>query len=468
MKRNHNEAFNNKIINNFWNEDCTEGSSKHLPDCCIDLLLSDPPYGIDGDKLDKHYNRDESNVVEGYVEVSSDNYNQFTLNWIKEAYRVLKPGGRIIIISGYTHLHSILHALKENHFIYLNHIIWKYNFGVWTTKKFVTSHYHILYFIKPPFNNIFVQGIKDEGTVWEINREYQPGKIKNKNQLPHCLLKKLISLSSQPGDLVCDFFLGSFSTAVVSVQMGRNATGFELNPNAFEHGFSNFKSSKSVSNFFKKETTLKPLIHPINNSKQLFLPLDFSSISSKKNPTDNSIDLIISRLDVLPTDFWFSSTKSFLKDNDGFLIIIINSELLLDTILLLKKYEFIEINHIIWKNNNNNLKETVANVSNNHLHVLFYEKTKNSSRKFNTFSRFSPTSLTSKGNKLNYADREDVWLYDYKSKDSYNTLLNWKSLIRKCIEYLTVKNDCIASFTSFDDCDLKKECENLNRKYFTI
>lgn len=49
------------------------------------------------------------------------------------------------IISGWTNLKDILIALDTLGLYIENHIIWKYNFGVYTKKKFVSSHYHILY-----------------------------------------------------------------------------------------------------------------------------------------------------------------------------------------------------------------------------------------------------------------------------------------------------------------------------------
>ena len=79
----------------YYNEDCIEGAKKYIKSNSIDLIISDPPYGINGDKLDKHYNRDESNVLSGYVEVPAKEYPEFSLKWIKEAERVLRPCGSI-------------------------------------------------------------------------------------------------------------------------------------------------------------------------------------------------------------------------------------------------------------------------------------------------------------------------------------------------------------------------------------
>jgi site-specific DNA-methyltransferase (adenine-specific) len=233
----------------FYNEDCVAGAKKHLAADSVDLIITDPPYGINGDELHQHYNRDEEFVVEGYVDVPASEYGEFSLNWIREAERILKPGGSIYIVSGYTNLYHILHALRQTELEEINHIIWKYNFGVYTSKKYVSSHYHILYYQKPGGERTFnlesrfgleekdpeggSLNYQDREDVWIINREYKPGQVKNKNELPTALLVKMIQYSSNEGDLVCDMFLGGFSTAKVAIGLNRRAVGFEVAPRIF-------------------------------------------------------------------------------------------------------------------------------------------------------------------------------------------------------------------------------------------
>jgi site-specific DNA-methyltransferase (adenine-specific) len=232
-----------EYINKIFNEDCIIGSKKYLPNNSIDLIITDPPYGIDGDKLDKHYNRNENNVLDGYIEVSKEEYPEFSKQWIKEAERVLKPGGCLYLISGYSNLRHILNALSETNLIEINHIIWKYNFGVYTKLKYVSSHYHILYYQKKgkkTFNTYCrysdsSECYRDREDVWIINREYHREEIKNKNQLPKELLKKMILYSSNEGDIICDFFLGSFSTIKVAKELNRKYCGFEKNKIAFDY-----------------------------------------------------------------------------------------------------------------------------------------------------------------------------------------------------------------------------------------
>lgn len=159
------------------------------------------------------------------------------------------------LISGHTHLYEIMSAAKELGLVEINHIIWKYNFGVFTRRKFVTSHYHILYLKKsegvhPCFDLYCRRGASqktedgnsalyaDLEDVWTINREYSPGQIKNSNKLPDELIRKIILYSSAPGDLVCDFFMGNFTTAYVAKRLARQVCGFEKNSIAFDYHMS--------------------------------------------------------------------------------------------------------------------------------------------------------------------------------------------------------------------------------------
>jgi len=234
----------------FYNGDCISGATEHLADNSVDLIITDPPYGIHGDKLHLHYNRDETFVVEGYVEIPQEEYAAFSTDWIREAERVLRPGGSLYIVSGYTNLIDILNALRHTNLAEVNHIIWKYNFAVFTRRKYVSSHYHILFYEKPGGRRTFnlesrfglieksPEGLSynnsDREDLWIINRENKPGQVKNKNELPLRLLTKMIQYSSNEGDLVADFFLGGFSTARAAIGLNRRAVGFEISGRIYD------------------------------------------------------------------------------------------------------------------------------------------------------------------------------------------------------------------------------------------
>jgi len=229
-----------------YNQSCIEGMKEHVADNSVDLIFTDPPYGIKGDELDVHYHRDESKVVPGYVDVPLDQYAQFSVDWIKECERILRPGGSIYIVSGYTNLHHILNALHSTKLEEINHIIAKYSFGVSTKNKFVSSHYHVLFWQKPDKNKqkrTFNSNWKftdqkdsyhDRLTVQDMPRDYKPGEIKNKNQLSEDFIMKFIMYSSNRGDTVLDCFSGGFTTGRTALRWGRKFIGFELNTNAYD------------------------------------------------------------------------------------------------------------------------------------------------------------------------------------------------------------------------------------------
>jgi site-specific DNA-methyltransferase (adenine-specific) len=251
-----------------WNEDCVVGSKKYIKDKSIDLIICDSPFGIEEKKFDKHYNRNNSNILEGYVEAPTD-YDKFTLDWMTEATRILKDSGSMYIISGWTNLLSFYKAIEKLELIEINHIIWKYNFGVNTTKKYVSSHYHIFYLCKSSNKRVFNTNCRftqldkidgksalynDLEDVWVINKEYRPGEIKNVNKLPNKLVEKMIQYSSNEGDIVCDFFMGNFTTADCALRLGRKVKGFELNKESYNYFLPKLDEINFGYDIIKKDT----------------------------------------------------------------------------------------------------------------------------------------------------------------------------------------------------------------------
>jgi len=230
-------------FNKIYNMDCIEGM-KLIPNNTIDLVITDPPFAIDFKAKRNNYHRTSSRVLEGYNEIPKEKYYDFTFKWMKEVYRVLKDSGSMYVFSGWNNLKDILIALDELGFITVNHIIWKYQFGVVTKRKFVTSHYHCLYVCKNDEKRKFFPysrygkeekdrdgkslHYKDKEDVWFIKREYWTGDKKTPTKLPMELIKKILMYSSEEGDVVLDPFLGSGQVAVVSKMLHRQYIGFEI------------------------------------------------------------------------------------------------------------------------------------------------------------------------------------------------------------------------------------------------
>ena len=252
--------------NKIYNKDCIVGM-KTIPNEKIDLVVTDPPFAINFKAKKSNYNRTASRVLSGYDEIKAEDYYDFTNAWMAEAYRILKKSGSMYVFSGWNNLKDILTALDDNNFTTINHIIWKYQFGVVTSKKFVTSHYHCLFVCKDDKKRKFFpysrfeknaktsDGLslhyRDKEDVWIIKREYWTGDDKTPTKLPAEIIKKILEYSSEKKDLVLDPFLGSGQVAVISKMLGRQYLGFETVKQYYN--FANKRLQKNVYRL-KKET----------------------------------------------------------------------------------------------------------------------------------------------------------------------------------------------------------------------
>lgn len=227
-----------------YNIDCIDGM-KSIKNACVDLIITDPPFAINFSNKKNNYNRTSDKVLEGYNDINHKIYYNFTYKWMIEAFRILKDSGSMYVFSGWNNLNDILTALDTVGFITVNHIIWKYQFGVVTKRKFVTAHYHCLYVCKNDKLRKFFPYVRfkqndrskddnrslhyrDKEDVWDIKREYWINELKTPTKLPSALISKILEYSSTKYDVIVDPFLGSGQVAVVSKMLGRHYIGFEI------------------------------------------------------------------------------------------------------------------------------------------------------------------------------------------------------------------------------------------------
>jgi len=192
-----------------------------------DLIFADPPFGINfrGNHLTYHRTPDALS----YVEVPREEYPRFIRELVEWCYKALKPTGSMWLLSGWNNLRHVLDAVEDVGFIQLNHIIWKYQFGVFTRRRFVTSHYHLLLLVKDKKNYTFNKPEHYPEDVWIIKRTYHHNEETAGNELPDNLVERCIITSSNPGDLVVDPVLGSGTTMRVCLRLNRRCLGIEIN-----------------------------------------------------------------------------------------------------------------------------------------------------------------------------------------------------------------------------------------------
>jgi len=217
----------------------------HIKDEVVDLIIADPPFGLDFDGKDKsNYNRRSEFVVGGYQEAPDDYYG-FTMDWLKQATRVMKDSGSMYIYSSWNHLLDVLAAADNYDLFPRGHLIWRRTFGTYKRWGWVNSHYHLLYYTKCEseegknqehvFNKVLKPHPKD-GHLYHYpedvlfhQTENMPGRLKNGTKLPLSQIELLIETSSNEGDIVLDPFLGNGTSLEASLKLKRDFIGFEIN-----------------------------------------------------------------------------------------------------------------------------------------------------------------------------------------------------------------------------------------------
>nr|MDO8086210.1 site-specific DNA-methyltransferase [Candidatus Sigynarchaeum springense] len=207
----------------------------------FNLIIADPPFGLEFDKSSHEYGADNYILYED--KFSGNEYEEFSFKWISACYDALAKNGAMYVISGWTRIGEILNAVKRTQFHLINHIIWHFGWGVFARKRYVTSHYHILFLVKDKNDYCFVpqfsnpntkrKGEKYEEDVWywpEYNRGNDPDRVYGHPcQIALDVLEKIVLISSKPGDWVGDVFSGSGGTILACRRLGRNVIAFEKN-----------------------------------------------------------------------------------------------------------------------------------------------------------------------------------------------------------------------------------------------
>ena len=102
--------------NNIWDEniDCTKFLMK-LTDKSIDIILTEPPFGVNERPYDKkHYSRHQKLVIEGYCEAPKKvDYEKWCLSWIKELDGVLKENASCFILSSWNNVANMENAINQ-------------------------------------------------------------------------------------------------------------------------------------------------------------------------------------------------------------------------------------------------------------------------------------------------------------------------------------------------------------------
>ena len=225
---------------------------KTINDESIDMVFADPPYNI------KKADWDDFGSQERYIE--------WSMRWIEQASRILKPTGSLYVC-GFSEILADLKHPSMRYFSSCRWLVWFYRNKANLGKDWGRSHESILHLRKKDFGHINYDDVRipygkhtlkypdhpqadssqygRKGSHWTPNPlgakpkdvvEIPPTcngmneKTPDPTQKPEELLRKLILASSSEGDLVLDPFSGSGTTAVVASQLHRQWLACDENP----------------------------------------------------------------------------------------------------------------------------------------------------------------------------------------------------------------------------------------------
>ena len=246
-----------------------------LPDASPQLIYIDPPFNtgkvqsrqslktvrtdapITGSRVG--FQGQTYETVRGKVTAYNDSFSDY---WgfleprLEEAWRLLTPSGTLYLHLDYREVHYakvLLDALFGRD-CFLNEIIWAYDYGGRSKRKWPAKHDNILVYVKDQKGYYFDSESVDREPymapglvtpekaargklptdVWWHTIVSPTGKEKTgyATQKPEGILRRIVQASSRPGDWVLDFFAGSGTTGAVAGQLERRFVLIDENPEA--------------------------------------------------------------------------------------------------------------------------------------------------------------------------------------------------------------------------------------------
>ena len=199
---------------------------KNMPDMCIDLIVTDPPY--------KLTSRGSSGTMGGYWKeekakkgVVFDNNSISCKEYLPEFYRILKNKSILYLMCNNTNLQEMINVATQSGFKFVKSLIWEKGNKI-CGRYYMNCFEYILLFRKGGDKPIKNCGTPDILKVPIKKQKDINGKNLHDTEKPVELMKILIENSSDENDIILDPFMGIGSTGIASKELNRNFIGIEL------------------------------------------------------------------------------------------------------------------------------------------------------------------------------------------------------------------------------------------------
>lgn len=197
--------------------DCLE-LMKEIPDGSVDMVLTDPPYGMDFQS--NHRN-------EKHKKIKGDKDLQWVDEFIDECYRVAKNNTAHYIFCSFHHIDVFKQSI-ERLFKVKNILVWeKNNTSMGDLKGDFAPKVEFVFLIHK--GRSLIRGKRDPN----IFKFARTGNKNHPTEKPVDLVEYLISKFSDDGYVILDPFMGSGTTGVACKNLNRNFIGIELEQDYF-------------------------------------------------------------------------------------------------------------------------------------------------------------------------------------------------------------------------------------------
>ena len=239
-----------KFLNRIINGESLEVLKK-IPSKTFDLVFADPPYNMQiGEKLKRPDNSKVCGVNDKWDQfLNFKHYDEFSKEWLKECKRILKDNGSMWVIGTYHNIFRLGYHIQNLNYWILNDVIWRKNNPMPNFKgtRFTNAHETLIWASKSKkskytFNYQSLKCLNDDLQMrsdWTLpicngkERLKKNGKKIHSTQKPEALLHRIILATTNKGDLVCDPFIGTGTSAVVAKKLGRKYFGIEKDKKYF-------------------------------------------------------------------------------------------------------------------------------------------------------------------------------------------------------------------------------------------
>jgi len=203
--------------------DCLDVMAE-MPDGCVDLVIADPPYGIS-------YRSGRQTGMDGKNRKNAASFgkDEFDPVWLTEAYRIAKDDSCLYFFTRWDVIGKWKEAAGAAGWHVVQRLIWDKAHWKMGDLRYYGSQIEDILFCRK--GTPTMRWLKRCGNYWRMSSFYlSEGQYNHPTQKPETLIKQFIRDASNESEFVFDPFMGSGTTAVAALKLGRHFYGCDISP----------------------------------------------------------------------------------------------------------------------------------------------------------------------------------------------------------------------------------------------